>query len=91
MFDKTLQKSKLQHLPRKLLAIRQSLGASQSEMAELLNHYITPARVSECERGIREPNLLVLLLYAKVSRVNVQVLIDDKRELQQGKVIEAKA
>ena len=52
-------------------------------MAALLNHFITPARVSECERGIREPNLMVVLAYARLARVEVEVLIDDKRELPQ--------
>ena len=77
----TRPRTKPQHLPRKLLAIRQTLGASQSEMAALLNHYITPARVSECERGIKEPNLLVLLSYATLARIKVEVLIDDKQDL----------
>lgn len=77
----TRPRTKPQHLPRKLLAIRQRLGASQSEIAALLDHYITPARVSECERGIKEPNLLVLLAYARLARVRVEVLIDDKQDL----------
>lgn len=50
-------------------------------MAALLGHAITPARVSECENGKRESNLMVLLSYARVARVNVELLIDDKKEL----------
>ena len=50
-------------------------------MAALLDHYITPTRVSECEHGKREPNLLVLLAYARLARVRVEVLIDDKLDL----------
>jgi transcriptional regulator with XRE-family HTH domain len=44
------------HLPAKLLAIRKFRGASQTEMVQLLNFQITSARISEYERGIREPN-----------------------------------
>ena len=79
----TRPRHKPEHLTEKLLAIRQELEASQSEMSALLGHYITPARVSECERGIREPNLMVLLSYARLARVEVEVLIDDKKELPQ--------
>lgn len=77
----TNPRPKPQRLAEKLLAIRRYLEASQTEMAALVGHYITPARVSECERGIREPNLLVLLSYARLARVNVELLIDDKKEL----------
>jgi transcriptional regulator with XRE-family HTH domain len=79
----TKPRHKPEHLAEELLAIRQELEASQSEMAALLGHYITPSRVSECERGIREPNLMVLLAYARLARVKVEVLIDDKKELPQ--------
>ena len=71
------------HLAEKLLAIRRELEASQSEMSALLGHYITPSRVSEYEHGTREPSLMVLLAYARLARVEVEVLIDDKRELPQ--------
>lgn len=77
----TRPRQKPGRLAEKLLAIRRYLEASQSEMAALVGHYITPARVSECEHGHREPNLLVLLNYAKLARVRVEVLIDDKQNL----------
>lgn len=77
----TNPRPKPKRLAEKLLAIRRYLAASQSEMSALLGHYITPARVSECEHGKREPNLLVLLSYARVARVNVELLIDDQKEL----------
>ena len=54
---------------------------SQSEMVKLLGTKVTPARLSEYEHGIREPDLFVLLRYGKVSRVRLEALIDDKREL----------
>lgn len=77
-------RQKPERLAEKLLAIRQYLEASQTEMAALLGHYITPARVSECERGIREPNLLVLLAYARLARIEVEILIDDNGICREG-------
>lgn len=72
---------KPQYLAAKLLAIREGLGLSQGEMVQRLNFQTIGARISEYERGIREPNLIVLLAYAKVARVRAEVLIDDTLEL----------
>lgn len=69
------------HLAAKLLAIRQGLGVSQSEMVALLQFQTTNARISEYEHGTREPNLLVLLKYARVAHVPVENLIDDDLDL----------
>ena len=66
---------------RKLHGIRKFLGASQSEMLRLLKFQVSIARVSEYERGIREPNLLVLLAYARAAHVPVENLIDDDLDL----------
>ena len=74
-------RTKPQYLAAKLLAIRQALGLSQSEMVQRLKFQTTGPRISEYEMGKREPNLLVLLAYAKVARVRVEVLIDDTLEL----------
>jgi transcriptional regulator with XRE-family HTH domain len=72
---------KPEHLPAKLLAIRKALGVSQSEMVKCLNFKVTSARISEYERGTRQPNLIVLLRYAKSVGVSVDTLIDDSVEL----------
>ena len=74
---------KPQHLAAKLLAIRRRLEFSQSEMVRLLNAHAqsSTARVSEYEHGIREPNLLVLLAYARAGDTTVERLIDDKLKL----------
>jgi transcriptional regulator with XRE-family HTH domain len=70
---------KPQRLGAKLLALRQHLGMSQTTMAKLLD---TPySRVSEYERGRREPNLMMLLQYARLARVPVENLIDDDLDL----------
>jgi transcriptional regulator with XRE-family HTH domain len=75
-----------QHLAAKLLGIRQHLGLSQSRLIECLDLdrvdlYLETARISEYEHGTREPNLMVLLSYARVARVRVESLIDDNLDL----------
>jgi transcriptional regulator with XRE-family HTH domain len=77
----TRPRAKPKHLPAKLLAIRQKLGVSQSQLARLLNLDKGVARISEYENGIREPDLIVLLNYAKLARVSMDVLANDNREL----------
>ena len=68
-------------LGAKLLAIRKQLGLSQSELAFRLQFDQAPARISEYESGVREPTLLLLLRYARLAGVCVDVLIDDDLEL----------
>ena len=74
-------KPRPQHLAAKLLVIRRAFRASQSELAKLLNFNLSCARISEYEHGIREPNLIVLLRYAKVAGISTDVLIDDAVEV----------
>src|SRR5262245_46277711 len=76
----TNRRSKPEHLAAKLLAIRERLHLSQSRLGRLVG-LTNFARVSEYEHGTREPNLLVLLRYARVAGVSTDVLIDDKLEL----------
>jgi transcriptional regulator with XRE-family HTH domain len=72
---------KPKHLARKLLAIRERLGVSQTEMARLLELKQTYTVVSSFESGRREPDLIVLLEYARLAGVSTDVLIDDKAKL----------
>lgn len=68
----------------KLRQVRQGLGLSQEQMAELLKRSkpsVRPGHVSELERGLREPTLPVLLRYARIAGVYVDVLIDDELDL----------
>lgn len=74
-----VRRPKPQRLSAKLLAIRQSLGASQSQMARALN--VTAARICEYEHGVREPNLLVLLAYARLAEMPLENIVDDDIEL----------
>jgi transcriptional regulator with XRE-family HTH domain len=75
------RRAKPKRLAEKLLAIRQKLGVSQSQLAKLLEFDKGVARISEYEHGIREPDLIVLLSYAKLARISLDVLANDNREL----------
>jgi transcriptional regulator with XRE-family HTH domain len=77
-----MSRRKPKKLARKLLAIRQELGVSQTEMAKLLKLEISYTAVSAYELGTREPDLLTLLQYARVIGVSTDVLIDDKLQLR---------
>jgi len=68
-------------LPRKLLTIRKRLDVSQTEMARLLDLDVAYTAVSGYELGTRQPDLLVLLKYARLAGVSTDVLIDDKLKL----------
>jgi transcriptional regulator with XRE-family HTH domain len=69
------------NLPRKLSAIRKKLDVSQTEMARLLDLDVAYTAVSGYELGTRQPDLLVLLKYARLASVSTDVLIDDKLKL----------
>lgn len=71
-------------LARKLSQIRTNAGLSQTEMVEALKYRAGPLRasqVSQFEQGQREPNLIVLLAYARFARLRVELLIDDELDL----------
>lgn len=72
-----------ERLAGKLLQVRQALGLSQSEMLRRLGFedVLDYKRISEYELGKNEPPLAVLLSYARVAGVCVDVLIDDARDL----------
>lgn len=71
-------------MPAKLLSIRENLGLSQEQMAKRLavpRSPVYPTHVSEFERGLREPSLLILLKYARIVSISTDVLIDDDVDL----------
>jgi transcriptional regulator with XRE-family HTH domain len=71
-------------LASKLQQIRTLLNLTQQQMAEHLQHIESPPQpghISEFERGIREPSLIVLLAVARLAGVMVEVLIDDEMNL----------
>ena len=70
-------------LGEKLLQIRTALELSQSEMLRRLGFEdaLVYNRISDYELGKREPPLPVLLQYARLAGVHVDVLIDDELDL----------
>lgn len=74
-------REKPKRLARKLLAIRTQLGVSQTEMARLLELKQTYTVISSYERGTGEPSLIILLRYARLTGVAMDVLVDDKLDL----------
>ena len=72
-----------ERLAEKLLQIRVALGLSQSELLRRLEleDAISYKKISDYERGEREPSLLILLQYARVANVSTDVLIDDRLDL----------
>ncbi len=70
-------------LAEKLLQIRNALGLSQNDMLRRLgfDQVIDYKRISEFELGKNEPPLAILLKYARVAGVCVDVLIDDDQDL----------
>jgi len=75
--------AKPKRLAEKLLQIRESLGLSQNGMLKRLGHpeRLLQTSISGYERGAREPSLLVLLEYARVAGVYMDVLVDDELDL----------
>jgi transcriptional regulator with XRE-family HTH domain len=72
-----------ERLAEKLLQIRLALGLSQSELLRRLEieDSISYKKISDYERGEREPSLIILLQYARVANVSTDVLIDDRLDL----------
>ena len=76
-------RQRAERLAEKLLQIRLALGLSQPEMFRRLGveEMIVYNRISDYERGEREPPLPILLRYARVAGVPTEVLIDDELDL----------
>ena len=70
-------------LCEKLVQVRTALGLSQSEMLKLLglDKKLFASAVSGYEIGTREPPIPVLLKYARVAGVPMEVLADDALDL----------
>ncbi len=75
---------KPKRLAEKLKQIRLNLNLSQVEMVKILEPDktgISQNSLTNIERGKREPNLLLLLRYARLAKVYVDDLIDDEISL----------
>lgn len=70
-------------LAEKLLEVRMNLGLSQNGIIRRLGltEELTQDYVSGYERGMREPDLLVLLRYAHLAGVCLDVLVNDELDL----------
>lgn len=71
-------------LGKKLRQIRERLGMSQREIVEALNYKDTPLRasqISQYENGQREPTMMLVLAYARLAKVPMEALVDDKMKL----------
>jgi transcriptional regulator with XRE-family HTH domain len=74
---------KPERLAEKLRAIRDAFGLSQGAIVRELaaEGMIDAKHVSKFEVGEREPNLIVLLRYARLAGVPLDVLVDDDLDL----------
>jgi transcriptional regulator with XRE-family HTH domain len=71
-------------LGKKLLQIRMNLGMSQREIVKALKYHDTPLRasqISQYEQGQREPTMMLVLAYARLAKVPMEYLVDDKIKL----------
>ena len=74
---------KQKRLAAKLLQIRQTLELSQNELLKHLGleDDISRTNISNYELDQREPPLFVLLEYARVAQVCLDVIVDDELDL----------
>jgi transcriptional regulator with XRE-family HTH domain len=72
-----------ERLAAKLLQIRLTFGLSQPQMLRRLGveDMIVYNRLSNYERGDREPPLPILLQYARVAGVHMEALVDDDLDI----------
>ncbi|HYG79897.1 MAG TPA: helix-turn-helix transcriptional regulator [Pyrinomonadaceae bacterium] len=70
-------------LAGKLRQIRTTLGLSQTEMHRHLGveDMISYNQISKYESGLREPPLMILLQYARIAGICLEILADDELDL----------
>lgn len=71
-------------LGEKLLQIRTALELSQTGIVTRLDYEespLYPAQISNFEQGKREPPLQLLLAYARLANIPLEMLADDKLDL----------
>ncbi|HYG08673.1 MAG TPA: helix-turn-helix transcriptional regulator [Pyrinomonadaceae bacterium] len=71
-------------LGEKLLQIRMALELSQTGIVQRLDYEdspLYPAQISNFEQGKREPPLQLLLAYARLANIPLEILADDKLDL----------
>lgn len=78
------KRPKPRRLAEKLLQIRQALNLSQNELIKELDFKeidLVQGTISTYELGKREPSLPLLLKYARLVGISVDVLVDDELDL----------
>jgi transcriptional regulator with XRE-family HTH domain len=75
-------RNKPKRLAGKLLAIREHLSLSQTQLVKRLDLQMAYSRISEFELGRRFPPAYVLLAYARAAGIHVEDLIDDDINLK---------
>ena len=73
-------------LSHKLLIIRRHLQLSQTQMAKALELKVHYSAVSNFELGTREPDLLIVLRYARLARIPMEMIVDDEIDLPWGEI-----
>ena len=81
-------------LAEKLLRIRHRFELTQEELKERIEQLgfvsdLDRGDVSDFERGRRDPDVLTLLSYARLANVYLDVLVDDKLDLPEDRVLAA--
>ncbi len=75
------------HLAEKLFWIRQELGLSQNQLIDKIqspDYQLHKGDISNFELNKSEPPLTILLRYARLAGVSVDVLIDDELEIKKA-------
>ena len=75
------RRNKPRRLGEKLLALRRRLQISQTEMARALDLKVHYSAVSNFELDTREPDLLIVLRYARLAGISMETLVDDELDL----------
>lgn len=78
------ERIKPERLAEKLKAIRESLDLTAEQLIEDLDCPKIPlhrASITEYEKGRREPPSLVLLAYARLAKIPMEILVDDELDL----------
>ena len=78
------RRNKPRRLGEKLLALRKRLQMSQTEMARALDLRVHYSAVSNFELGTREPDLLIVLRYARLAGISMETLVDDQLNLPEA-------
>lgn len=86
------KKTRVENLPKKLLEIREKLNLKQGELIKQLGleGEIYQGNISEYESGKRQPPLTVLLKYAQLAGICLDILADDNSQLPEKLPSQAK-